>query len=80
MKKPRTWRSSSRFSCNQLVGAVELLVLLLDECLFAVALLPHHHLGDVAAEVMHELEQGNGEGGVQKPGTTARSLQMSVMV
>ena len=56
MKKPRTWRISSRFRCNQSQVLSELLVLLLNEGLLAAGLLSHQG-GDAAAEVVHDLEQ-----------------------
>ncbi len=55
MKKPRTWRSSSSFQMQPVPGAALLLVLLLDERLFAAGLLSHHGF-NAAAEVMHDLE------------------------
>ena len=61
MKKPRTWRTSSGFSCHQFQVLSIFFVLLLDERLLAVRLLSHEG-PDVAAEVVHELEQCVPEG------------------
>ena len=67
MKKPRTWRISSGFRLQPVQGAAEFLVLLLNEGLFAVGLLSHQG-GDVAAEVMHDLEYAVPEGGGAEAG------------
>ena len=67
MKKPRAWRISSRFRCNQSQVLSELFVLLLNERLFAAGLLSHQGF-DAAAEVMHDLEHVVPEGGGAEAG------------
>ena len=69
MKKPRTWRITSRFSRNQSQVLPSFFVLLLNKRLLAAGLLSHHGDDDaVVAEVVHGLEYPVPEGGRAEAG------------